>query len=78
MRFIQLFGRIRSTNCLGMQTGNEFILCQLEAQAVRTNKRYAILLEFLDGLCLKIGFCLSVILFSSAMNVISTRNAALV
>ena len=42
----------------------------------RTNKRYAILLEFLDGLCLKIGFCLSVILFSSAMNVISTRNAA--
>ena len=61
-----------------MQTGNEFILCQLEAQAVRTNTRYAILLEFLGDLCLKVGFCLSVILFSSAINVISTRNAALV
>ena len=27
----------------------------------RTNKGYAILLEFLGGLCLKVGFCLSVI-----------------
>ena len=25
----------------------------------RTNKRYAILLEFLGDLCLKVGFCLS-------------------
>ena len=35
---------------------------------VRTNKRYAILLEFLGDLCLKVGFCLSVIPFSSAIN----------
>ena len=40
----------------------------------RTNKRYAILLEFLGDLCLKVGFCLSMIPFSSAINVISTRN----
>ena len=38
----------------------------------RTNKRYAILLEFLGDLCLKVDFCLSVIPFSSAINVIST------
>ena len=44
----------------------------------RTNKRYAISLEFLGDLCLKVGSCLSVIPFSSAINVISTRNAALV
>ena len=44
----------------------------------RTNKRYAMLLEFLGDLCLKVGFCLSVIPFSSAINVISTRKAALV
>ena len=44
----------------------------------RSNKRYAILLEFLGDLCLKEGFCLSVIPFSSAINVISTRNAAVV
>ena len=37
-----------------------------------SNKRYAILLEFLGDLCLKVGFCLSVIPFSSAINVIST------
>ena len=43
-----------------------------------SNKRYAILLEFLGDLCLKVGFCLSVIPFSSAVNVIFTRNAALV
>ena len=45
-----------------------------------SNKRYAILLEFLGDLCLKVGFCLSVIPFiiSSAINVISTRIAALV
>ena len=58
------------------------MLCQLEAQVsltgFRTNKRYAILLEFLGDLCLKVGFCLSVIPFSSAINVLSTRNAALV
>ena len=46
-----------------MQTGNELMLCQLEAQAnltgFRTNKRYAILLEFLGDLYLKVGFCLS-------------------
>ena len=46
-----------------MQAGNELMLCQLEAQAsltgFRTNKRYAILLEFLGDLCLKVGFCLS-------------------
>ena len=61
-----------------MQTGNESMLCQLEAPGFRTNKRYAILLEFLGDLCLRVGFCLSVIPFSSAINVISTRNAALV
>ena len=33
----------------------------------RTNKRYAIVLEFLGDLCLKVGFCLSVIPFSSEM-----------
>ena len=46
----------------------------------RTNKTqcYTILLEFLGDLCLKVGFCLSVIPFSSTINVISTRNAALV
>ena len=44
----------------------------------RTNKRYAILLEFLGDLCLKVSFCLSVIPFSRAINVISTRNVALV
>ena len=42
----------------------------------RTNKRYDILLEFLGDLCLKISFCLLVIPFSSAINVISMRNAA--
>ena len=46
-----------------MQTGNELMLCQLEAQVsltgFRTNKRYAILLEFLGDLCLKVGFFLS-------------------
>jgi len=31
---IQLFGRIRSTICLRMQTGNELMLCQLEAQVL--------------------------------------------
>ena len=44
----------------------------------KPNKRYAISLEFLGDLCLKVGSCLSVIPFSSAINVISTRNAALV
>ena len=86
MRFIQLFGRIRSTISLGMQTGNELMLCQLEAQVLEPTrffrtKQTPILLEFLavlGGLCLKVGFCLSVIPFSSAINVISTRNAALV
>ena len=34
LRFIQLFGRIRSTICLRMQTGNELMLCQLEAQVL--------------------------------------------
>ena len=77
MWFIQLFGRIRSTICLRMQTGNELMLCELEAQVLEP-KRYAILLEFLGDLCLKVGFCLSVIPFSSAINVISTRNAALI
>ena len=65
MWFIQLFGRIHSTICLRMQTANELMLCQLEAQ-VRTNKRYAILLEFLSDLC-PAGFCLSVIPFISAI-----------
>ena len=72
MRFIQLFGRIRSTICLRMQTGNELL---------NVNKRYAILLEFLGDLCLKVGFCLSVIPFSMKkvlLYVISTRNASLV
>ena len=46
--------RIYSTICLRMQTGNKLMLCQLE-----TNKRYAILLESLGDLCLKVGFCLS-------------------
>ena len=43
----------------------------------RTNKRYAILLEFLGDLC-PAGFCLSMIPFISAINVICTENAALV
>ena len=34
MRFIQLFGRIRSTISLRMQTGNELMLGQLEAQVL--------------------------------------------
>ena len=34
MRFIQLFGRIRSSICLRMQTGKELMLCQLEAQVL--------------------------------------------
>ena len=59
MRFIQLFGRIRSTICLRMQTGNELMLCQLEAQVLEPTERYAISLEFLGDLCLKVGFCLS-------------------
>ena len=69
-----------------MQTGNELMLCQLEAQVLEPTrffrtKQAPILLEFLavlGGLCLKVGFCLSVIPFRSAINVISTRNAALV
>ena len=32
--FIQLFGRIHSTICLRMQTGNEIMWCQLEAQVL--------------------------------------------
>ena len=55
----------------------DHLSCQLEAQVLEP-KRYAILLEFLGDLCLKVGFCLSVIPFSSAINVISTRNAALI
>ena len=58
-----------------MQTGNELMLCQLEVDrstGFKPNKRYAISLEFLGDLCLKVGFCLSVIPFSSAINVIST------
>ena len=43
----------------------------------RTNKRYAILLEFLGDLC-PAGFCLSIIRFISAINLICTENAALV
>ena len=79
MWFIQLFGRMHSTICLRMQTGNELMLCQLRrSTGFRTNKRYAILREFLGDLCLKVGVCLSVMPFSSAINVISTRNAALV
>ena len=54
------------------------MLCQLEAQVLEPTLRYTILLELLGDLCLKVGFCLSVIPFSSAINVISTRNAALV
>ena len=77
MRFIQLFGRTRQTICIRMQTGNESMLCQLEAPGFRTNKRYAILLEFLGDLC-PAGFCLSMIPFISAINVICTENAALV
>ena len=54
------------------------MLCQLEAQVsltgFRTNKRYAILLEFF---ALKWAFVCRVIPFSSAINVLSTRNAAL-
>ena len=42
----------------------------------RTSKRYAILLEFLGDLC-PAGFCLSMIPFISAINVICTENAAL-
>ena len=42
-----------------MQTGNELMLCQLEAQVLEPTERYAILLEFLGDLCLKVGFCLS-------------------
>ena len=68
-----LFARIHSTICVRMQTGNELML-STRSTGFRTNKRYAILLEFLGDLCLKVGFCLSVIPFSSAINVISTRN----
>ena len=42
----------------------------------RTSKRYAILLEFLGDLC-PAGFCLSMIPFISAINVICIENAAL-
>ena len=51
------------------------VLC--ESTGFRTNKRYAILLEFLGDLC-PAGFCLSMISFISAINVICTENAALV
>ena len=78
MWFIKLFGRIHSTICRRIQTGNELMLCQLGSTGFRTNKRYAILLELFGDLCLKVGFSLSVISFSSAINIISTRNAALV
>ena len=44
---------------------------------VRTNKPYDILLEFLGDLCPE-GFCLSMIPFISAINVIGAENAALV
>ena len=40
-----------------MQTGNELML-STRSTGFRTNKRYAILLEFLGDLCLKVGFCL--------------------
>ena len=62
MWFIQLFGRIHSTICLRIQTGNELMLCHLEAQVLEptrlTSVNYAILLESLGDLCLKVGFCL--------------------
>ena len=64
-----LFWRIHSTICLIEST---------ESTGFRTNKCYAILLEFLGDLCLKVGFCLLVIPFRSVINVISTRNPALV
>ena len=34
MWFIHLFGRIHSTICLRVQTGNELMLCQPEAQVL--------------------------------------------
>ena len=59
MWFIQLFGRIHSTKCLRKQTGNELMLCQLEAQVLEPTSVTLFLLEFLGDFCLKVGFCLS-------------------
>ena len=47
--------------CLcGFELYSRWVPLSTRSTGFRTNKRYAILLEFLGDLCLKVGFCLSV------------------